>query len=70
MNLADMTWRCHVCGDVRPDAMISVCIRPAPVLGIFPAEQHIRYCNDRPHCIALAPRTTHFEPTGGEFRAR
>lgn len=44
-----MTWTCHVCGDERPDAKISVAKHP---LGI--AVVNVRFCNDRPDCAAKA----------------
>jgi len=48
-----VSWTCHVCGDERPDGRISVHTKPLP--GIEHATQNIRYCNDRPECVAGAP---------------
>jgi hypothetical protein len=52
----NLVWACHVCGDERPDAAISVAHRrPAGPLGDFPGAQvNVRYCNDRPDCAATA----------------
>jgi hypothetical protein len=46
----ELTWTCHVCGDLRPDALISVRSRMVP-LGTSKAQENIRYCNDRPTCV-------------------
>ena len=46
----DLTWTCHVCGDERPDAIISVHQRHRFLLGDVPVTENIRYCNDRPEC--------------------
>jgi len=50
-----LTWKCHVCGDERPDAKISVLTKPLVVNGVVFGEQNIRYCNDRLACIEGAP---------------
>jgi hypothetical protein len=53
------TWTCNICGDVRPDAAISVNVREyADADGnIVPgAGYNERYCNDRPACIAAAAK--------------
>lgn len=56
MNLLkDMTWTCHVCGDERTDAKISVAKykgkRGKLAYGI-PVGYNVRFCNDRPECEA------------------
>jgi len=40
------SWKCHICGEERPDDKISVLSKPY-IIGV----QNIRYCNDRPACI-------------------
>ncbi len=45
-----LTWKCHVCGEERPDAQISVLTKTNRV-GLITLEQNIRYCNDRQKCI-------------------
>lgn len=45
-----LTWKCHVCGAVRPDAKISVRKTAWMLGGDVPVEQNVRYCNDRPAC--------------------
>jgi hypothetical protein len=59
-DLSKMTWRCHVCGDERPDEKISVYKREhhSPVR----MTENIRYCNDRQPCIDGAPNHSHFTP--------
>lgn len=56
IDFADMTWTCMVCKDERPDAAISVAHRPlAGLENAFPGTRlNLRYCNDRPACIAEA----------------
>lgn len=53
------TWPCMVCGDERPDALISVAHRPIEESGRRPGEAalgqwNVRYCVDRPKCVAVA----------------
>jgi hypothetical protein len=50
----DLTWKCHVCGDERPDAMISVCVTPMKIANVH-CTQNVRYCNDREACTEGAP---------------
>jgi hypothetical protein len=45
------TWTCHVCGDERPDARISVFSKTARLHGGVEVTQNVRYCNDRPACV-------------------
>lgn len=55
----DVTWFCHVCGEDRPDARVSVVThdvsqwlpRPLPP-GSW--KVNVRYCNDRADCEAGA----------------
>lgn len=64
-----------VCGDERPDDQISVSHRvlsetfAAPYVERFgePLPVHVRYCNDRPACIAVAHEDTpwHIGVLGG-----
>lgn len=44
-------WTCHVCGEYRPDALISVYQRRGRMNGV-PITENVRYCNDRPACRA------------------
>ena len=48
--MSDLTWTCHVCGEDRPDAMISVFSRTV-MIGKIEAQENVRYCNDRPACV-------------------
>lgn len=52
----DLTWTCHICGDERPDARISVFKKPSVLPGGATMTQNVRYCNDRPDCLAGAPK--------------
>jgi len=55
LDFTTMTWTCHVCGDERPDAQISVLSFDVAVEGVdFPIRQNVRYCNDRLSCITGA----------------
>jgi hypothetical protein len=47
----NLTWTCHICGKKRPDAAISVFIKPLIIDGQIMGNQNIRYCNDNPDCI-------------------
>lgn len=51
-----MTFTCMICGDERPNDMISVAYRPLRGLeSQFPdARVNLRYCNDRVNCTATA----------------
>ena len=51
-----LTWKCHACGDERPDSKVSVAHVPLPGLeNAFPeTRQNVRYCNDRPACAEKA----------------
>ena len=45
------TWKCHICGKIRPDDKISVFIKPLIMNGMNLGDQNIRYCNDNDECI-------------------
>jgi len=52
-----LTWKCHVCKDERPDDKISVLTTTTGLgygFGGITMSQNVRYCNDRPDCIAGA----------------
>lgn len=49
MNQESLFWTCHVCGDLRPDAAISVLTTRRRLHGVE-FEENVRYCNDRPAC--------------------
>lgn len=49
-----LTWTCHVCGDERPDQLISVRTRDISDRFHLPpgtAQENVRYCNDRAACV-------------------
>lgn len=49
----DMNWKCHICGDTRPDEKISVHKHDRSAEHGMPAgtwTENVRYCNDRPAC--------------------
>lgn len=53
------SWRCHICGERRPDAAISVLTRDLSRengLAAGTIMQNVRYCNDREECISAAPQ--------------
>lgn len=47
--MKELTWKCHVCGEERHDAYISVYKKKSNINGID-FQQNIRYCNDKPEC--------------------
>lgn len=62
------TWKCHVCGEERPDDKISVLSKPLIINGqvVKGGQQNIRYCNDRPACIEGAKEHSFFKGKGRE----
>jgi len=62
MNPFD-TWKCHICGEERPDDKISVVTKPLFINGqVVPgSQQNIRYCNDRPACVKGAKDFSFFK---------
>ena len=46
-----LTWKCHICGEIRYDDKISVRQRPLIIKGRVIGNQNIRYCNDNYDCI-------------------
>lgn len=66
-----MTWKCHVCGDVRPDAKISVLKTTWELAGHegVPVKQNVRYCNDRIACAAGAPDVSFLPATAKRINA-
>ena len=46
-----LTWKCHICGEERPDDKISVLSKDLIIKGEICGQQNIRYCNDRQRCI-------------------
>jgi hypothetical protein len=63
-DLRDITWTCHICGDERPDAAISVRSHESEMHGIK-WTQNIRYCNDRPECIEKSKTHRHVKVNPG-----
>lgn len=55
LNLS-FTWKCHICGDTRPDEKISVLVKPLILNGKQVGDQNIRYCNDRVSCLRGAEK--------------
>lgn len=47
----DNSWKCHVCGQWRPDEAISVRSHQH-TLATATASCNVRYCNDRRACVA------------------
>ena len=52
--MEDLTWRCDVCGEERPDAMIGVAKREGKIAisgGLqIPVQTNTKYCLDRLSC--------------------
>ncbi|KKM92418.1 hypothetical protein LCGC14_1218660 [marine sediment metagenome] len=57
------TWKCHICGEERPDDKISALSKPLIINGqvVQGGQQNIRYCNDRPACIEGAKEFSFFK---------
>ena len=56
------TWKCHICGEERPDDKISVFKKPLMFNGQELGEQNIRYCNDKPDCLTKAKEFSFIKP--------
>lgn len=54
LDPTEWRWTCHVCGDERPDAQISVLRVDVPYFGAL-LTVNVRYCNDRLACLRGAP---------------
>jgi uncharacterized Fe-S cluster protein YjdI len=50
-----LTWACHVCGAVRPDDLIAVHKSRWLRADRIAVQTNVRYCADRPDCLAGAP---------------
>jgi len=61
----ELTWTCHVCGELRPDSAISTIVR-GYLVGprAIEIKTSMRYCNDRPACRELAEISDRFRPRG------
>lgn len=59
-GLGELTWRCHVCKEERPDDKISVCKVPFKA-SYCSGVQNVRYCNDRADCRRAAPNVDFFK---------
>lgn len=55
--MEDVVWRCHICGEYRPDDKIRVYrtdisaehgMQPGTIV------QNVRYCEDKPECVIKA----------------
>ncbi len=58
------TWKCHICGDERPDEYISVFTRDTSANNMLPpgtVTQNVRYCNDKEDCTEKAKTYDHFK---------
>jgi len=49
------TWRCHVCGEERPDHNIRVASEREALGGGAELKVNVRYCRDRAECRLEAP---------------
>lgn len=57
VSMDELTWRCEACGEIRPDAKISVHktdIGEACGIEKGLAYRNVNYCNDRSRCLAEA----------------
>lgn len=57
----NLTWKCQICGEVRPDDKISVLSKPIMNEGRVVGSQNIRYCNDRAECRERAKTFSFFK---------
>ncbi len=69
MDITKMTWKCHICGKVRPDSCISVFNKDTSAehgLPVGTMKQNVRYCNDNSECSKLAPAFNFFKKEKGK----
>lgn len=73
--MKELSWKCDICGEERPDAKISVLSKPLISSGLFYlgrtalplssgrvcGEQNIKYCNDKASCVEGAKEYSHFK---------
>lgn len=75
----DLSWTCHVCGNDRPDAQISVFSKTADDKGMYldvvvdaQMTVNVRYCNDKDECksgaeaVAESWLAIHLKNKGGD----
>ena len=58
------TWTCHICGEERPDACISVSTRDTSAdynLPVGTMKQNVSYCNDKKECTEKAKTHSFFK---------
>ena len=55
----NLTWRCHVCGELRPDDKISVAVHTRVDGNGIESKQNVRYCNDNGTCEKIARLRDH-----------
>lgn len=67
--MEDLTWACHVCGQIRPDSKISVYSTKHKIEGLE-FIQNVRYCNDNPDCIEGAKEVDWFGRTEASSETR
>ncbi len=57
IDMRNITWTCHICGEERPDNMIAVHKTDLSSEHGLPPEtmqQNVRYCKDKPDCFTEA----------------
>lgn len=63
-----ITWKCHICGEERPDHLIGVHVTDVSSrygLREGTMKMNVRYCIDNPECVKKAPD---FDLLGGDKR--
>jgi len=68
-QVKELTWKCHVCGEERPDICISVFRKRSNINGID-FQQNIRYCNDKQGCIDGAKNVDFLKPVREQQKKR
>lgn len=62
---ADFYWRCHICGEMRPDRFIRVFKTDISAEHGMPPgtiTQNVRYCEDKAECVIKAQTHRLFKP--------
>lgn len=59
--MEDLTWKCEICGEERPDAKISVLTYKLKALEPVDAQRNVKYCNDKESCYLGAVKLSNEE---------
>jgi hypothetical protein len=56
-----LTWKCHICHEERPDALVGVRKTIVNVDAGITLTQNVRYCLDKPSCVETSKTFSFFD---------